>query len=245
MICFLTSSPSGSLDDSHKVIGLDESNHFVENLRKFWPDHAKSLMISAFPEDISSNDPMRAFFEDITKDAGLSLQCFDIWDDRTEDTSQRRLLEYDVIWLAGGHVPTQNAYFQKIHLMEHIRPFRGIVIGISAGTMNAAETVYAQPELDGESLDPNYQRFIPGLGLTKTNILPHYQMVRNNYLDGRRLFEDITYPNSMGKRFLALVDGSYLLSENGTETVYGEAYQISDGQIRQICRDGASVPWAQ
>jgi len=31
--------------------------------------------------------------------------------------------------------------------------------------MNCADTVYAQPEEPGEAVDPDYQRFIPGLGL--------------------------------------------------------------------------------
>lgn len=30
--------------------------------------------------------------------------------------------------------------------------------------MNCADTVYAQPEEPGEAVDPDYQRFIPGLG---------------------------------------------------------------------------------
>ena len=240
-ICFLTSSPTGSLDDSHVVIGLDESNHFVENLRKFWPKNASSLMISAFPEDESANDQMRTFFEEVTRDAGLSVNRFDLWDNRTKDTSLKALLSYDVIWLGGGHVPTQNQFFHRISLINHIKKFRGIVIGISAGTMNAAEIVYAQPELDGEALDPDYQRFIPGLGLTKTNILPHYQMVKDNDLDGMRLFEDITYKDSMNHRFLALVDGSYLLVKDGAETIYGEAYEIRDGVIKQICHSEEEI----
>ena len=240
-ICFLTSSPSGSLDDSHVVIGLDKMNHFVDNLKKYWPQHARSLMITAFPEDDHANDQMRAFFEEVTIEAGLPLDCMDIWDNRTKDTSLKKLQSYDVIWLGGGHVPTQNHYFKKINLINNIKKYHGIIIGISAGTMNAAEIVYAQPELDGEATDPNYKRFIQGLGLTKTNILPHYQMVKDNLLDNMRLFEDITYRDSMNRHFLALVDGSYLLIENGKETIYGEAYDISDGQIRQICEVNQSV----
>ena len=242
-ICFLTSSPTGSLDDSHVVIGLDEMNHFVDNLRKFWPEDARNLMISAFPEDERANDQMCEFFEAVTRDAGLSVGCFELWDNRTKDTSLKKLLSYDVIWLGGGHVPTQNQFFHQINLINHIKKFKGIVIGISAGTMNAAENVYAQPELDGEALDPEYQRFITGLGLTKTNILPHYQMVKDHYLDGMRLFEDITYKDSVNHRFLALVDGSYLFVKDGVETVYGEAYEICDGCIKQICRPDEYFVW--
>lgn len=243
MIVFLTSSPSGPLDNSRSVLGLDEMNHFVDNLKKYWPDSARALMITAFPDDDSQNDQMVGFFAGAIRDAGLPLETLDLWDHRALDTSLECLLSYHVVMLGGGHVPTQNDFFIRIGLAEKMRAFPGIVIGISAGTMNSAEIVYAQPELDGESLDPNYRRWIPGLGLTKTNILPHYQMVRDNMLDGRRLFADITCTDSIGHRFLALTDGSYLLSCDGRETVWGEAYEIRDGIIRQICETDNTCVW--
>ena len=67
--------------------------------------------------------------------------------------------------------------------------------GISAGSMNMAQTVYAQPEEPGEGIDPDYVRFFPGLDLTEVNVLPHYQKVKNDTVDGLRLFEDITLPD--------------------------------------------------
>ena len=243
MIGFFTSSPSGPLDNSRKVLGLDEMNRFVVNLAHYWPKSARALMITAFPDDDPQNDQMIAFFADAIRDAGLPLETLDLWDHRANDTSLENLLSYQVVMLGGGHVPTQNAFFGRIGLTAKMRVFPGIVIGISAGTMNAAEMVYAQPELDGESLDPGYQRWIPGLGLTKTNILPHYQMVKDNMLDGRRLFADITCPDSFGHRFLALNDGSYLLSVDGRETVWGEAYEIRDGIIRKICDTDGTFIW--
>ena len=42
--------------------------------------------------------------------------------------SKEKLLNYDVILLAGGHVPTQNHYFKEIDLKEKIKDFQGIVI---------------------------------------------------------------------------------------------------------------------
>ena len=67
MIVFLTSSPSGSLDDSHKVNGLDETNYFVDNLRKYWKECAKCLMITASPDAYEVNDEMIAFFAQAMK----------------------------------------------------------------------------------------------------------------------------------------------------------------------------------
>ena len=233
MILFLTSSPTGPLDGSRPVDGLDRMNRFVENLKKYWKPDARNLMITATPDRFAQNDEMIEFFGNASRRAGLDWSVFELWDRRTEDVSREILHSYDVIWLGGGHVPTQNQYFKELNLREKLKGFEGIVIGISAGTMNSADVVYAQPEHEGESVDPEYERFIEGLGLTKRMILPHYQMVKDYWLDGKRLYEDITYGDSYGHEFLVLTDGSYLLSEDGEESVWGEAYIIRNGRIEK------------
>lgn len=194
-------------------------------------------MITATPDNYEQNDEMIEFFGNAVKKDGFTWSAFDLWDRRTEDISREMLHSYDVIWLGGGHVPTQNQYFKELNLRDKLKGFKGIVIGISAGTMNSADVVYAQPEHPGESVDPAYERFIEGLGLTRTMILPHYQMVKDYYLDGKRLYEDITYGDSYGKEFLVLPDGSYLMSEAGKESVWGEAYQIKDGMMVKISQE--------
>ena len=147
----------------------------------------------------------------------------------------------DVILLAGGHVPTQNAFFRELGLRELLADYPGVVMGVSAGSMNAADTVYAQPEEAGEAVDPAYQRFLPGLGLTQVNILPHYNMVRDNVLDGMRLFEDITFRDSFGQRVIVLQDGSYVLQEDGRASLWGESRLIRDGSMEPLCAEGESV----
>ena len=243
MTIFLTSSPTGPLDNSRPVYGVDEMNSFAQQLHWRWKANARCLMISAAPADDGFNDmvqqTMRASFER----SGFTFSCFDSWANRTTDFSAETLNSYDVVMLGGGHVPTQNEFFHRIGLRETIRNYQGIIIGISAGTMNSADTVYAQPELEGESVTPGYQRFLSGLDLTKTNILPHYQMMRDSWLDGQRLFEDITYPDSIGRCFLALSDGSYLLCENGREILFGEAYRLVDGRMSRICSTDESLVW--
>ena len=82
---------------------------------------------------------------------------------------------------------------------------------------------------------------MPGLGITSLMILPHYQNTKDEVLDGKRLYEDITYPDSYGRKFYALVDGSYLLIENNTATLFGEAYLIKDGNINQVCEKDQSI----
>ena len=241
MIAFLTSSPTGPLDNSRIVDGFDDKNRLVLNLRRLWKDGARCLLLPADPGDSEFNDIIRDDMSRILERRGFPHACFDVWDCRRTDFPRAELLAYDFILLGGGHVPTQNAFFQKAGLREKMRGFKGMVMGISAGTMNCADMVYAQPELPGESIDPHYVRHFEGLGITRLNILPHYQAVTNSRLDGKRLFEDITFADSMGHSFLVLPDGSYVLSENGHETLYGEAWLLKDGRMERICRDGQTL----
>ena len=69
-------------------------------------------------------------------------------------------------------------------------------------------------------------------------ILPHYQMIKDDVLDGLRVFEDIAYPDSIGRTFWAIPDGSFLLIRDGREELRGEAYRISGGAIAQAAGDG-------
>ena len=73
------------------------------------------------------------------------------------------------------------------------------------------------------------------------DLLPHYQAVKDDVLDGLRVFQDIAYPDSVGKTFYAIPDGSYLFIGPGREELRGEAYRIRDGAIAQVASDGDIV----
>lgn len=72
-------------------------------------------------------------------------------------------------------------------------------------------------------------------------ILPHYQEVKDNMLDGKRLMEDITYGDSRGRTFYALVDGSYVVCQGGEEILHGEAYRIQNGMTEKICEQNGAI----
>ena len=91
MVVFLTSSPTGPLDGSRKVVGLDKKNRFVDNLRKYWKKDAKNLMITATPDAYEQNDEMISFFENAVKQDGFRCQPFEVWDWRTKDFSKEKL----------------------------------------------------------------------------------------------------------------------------------------------------------
>jgi len=243
MVAFLTSDIGGVEEIHGKWIPvlLNTENGMLERLKKYWKKDSKVLLFMSSPEAAKQNDGFREAFAKAFPMSGLKISAFDLCDSRNEAVVSR-IKEYDALFFSGGHVPTQNAFFRKIGLKQAIDDYEGIVMALSAGSMNCAKTVYAIPELNGEGKDVNYQRFIEGLGLTKRMIIPHYQWIKNEVLDGMRVIDEIALPDSMGKEFIALSDGSYILSENGNETVYGEAYLIKDGTIRKLCSRNESFP---
>lgn len=242
MIAYLTSTLGGyyKKDGERIPAQLNTENGLLASLQKHWKDNAKVLIISSDPDNIEKNDDILSVLSAAFPMSGLPTSQMCICDNRNTGLAEE-IAGYDAVILAGGHVPTQNTFFQEIQLKEHLRGFDGILIGISAGSMNSAEMVYAQPELEGESIDLGYQRFLPGLGITKLMILPHYQDIKDDILDGQRVFEDITYPDSYGKEFYALENGSYLIVEGNTATLFGAAYLIKDGTIGQICEKDKSI----
>lgn len=236
MICFLTSqvNPEG-------IGALNPSNGFIDELRRRLPGPIRALDICSSPDAWEITDFYAGLTLGYFEDAGFPIERYLTLDSRNEDRAAELIQSSNLIILDGGHVPTQNRFFQQIGLRALLAGFGGVVVGISAGSMNAADLVYAQPEEAGEAMDPTYQRFLRGLGLTKVNLLPHYDRVRDDVLDGLRLFEDITYPDSMGRTFCAIPDGSYLFIDDSREELRGEAYRIRNGRISQISRDGQTI----
>ena len=240
MILFLTSHMGGNRFPPEDPVPKPvlQENSFTENLEKYWPDKAKVLLIASDPQEHIVLDSIARDFSHTLPEAGLPIEYVLPCDDRNEEAAAD-LSVYDVIIHAGGHVPTQNAFFRKIGLKEKYENYHGIVIGISAGTMNCASTVYAHPELDGEAVDPDYRRFIPGLGLTEHQVLPHFQYLRTVWLDGMKAIDQIAAADSRGHTFLCLNDGAYALQKDGKTTVFGEAYLLQDGVLTRICDDNA------
>ena len=242
MKAILTSSLGGyyKINGVRMPTPLPQTNGLLDRLKAVWPESASVLFICADPANHKKNDNIRACFSESFPMSGLGVSTVGICDDRNPEAVDH-LDKIDVLILTGGHVPTQNKFMKKLRLKERLLGFGGVIIAWSAGSMNCADVVYAGPELDGGALDPHYERWLPGLGITDVNIFPHMQTLKDTCLDGMRLIEDITFADSFGHAFIALNDGSYIVIDDGKTTLYGEAYSIKDGRQTQICRDNQSV----
>lgn len=237
MTYILTSSPSVSMDGA-----INPANGFLWQIQQIVPNPSRCLFVSSHPDEPEFGDHCTVCMAQAFEDVDFKFLAFDCLDRRNAHEAQALVNAADWIILGGGHVPTQNAFLNEIGFAQMLKDYDGLVMGISAGSMNMARVVYAQPEERGEAIDPNYKRFLPGLGLTEVQILPHYYLCKDMEVDGYLVYEELAMPDSRGgKRFYVFPDGTYLLGKDGKETIYGEMYLIENGVMRQVLQDGQSI----
>ena len=232
MTLILTGSPTRYGEDH-----FTEDNGLLAAVQAALPPHPHVLLVSAAPDDRKFTDYVLDSMSGCIRNSGITPASVTMLDRRNAGLARELVRSADWIVLCGGHVPTQNRFLNEIDLRKLLRGFDGLVMGCSAGSMNCAERVFSHPELPGEAVDPQYPRWLEGLGLTKLQIVPHYDQVRGVVLDGLRLFEDVIFPESWRHAFYTFPDGGYILSRDGREELHGTAWEISNGQMRQIAAE--------
>lgn len=163
----------------------------------------------------------------------LPFQSYEILDGRVVDV-ESLVKGADLIILGGGHVPTQNKYFEKIRLRTILSELDTPVLGISAGSMNMAKLVYCPPELEGEATDKNFKLLLQGLGLTNINVFPHYNDMVDFVLDDLRMMEDIVVPHSFMLPVYLLSDGDYVVQRDDKIEYHGAVKLLHCGIIKEL-----------
>jgi dipeptidase E len=207
-------------------------NKILDNIKKYVKKYDNFLFVASNEFDNEVTDVYANLtFESFNMT--LPFKNYYILDSRTEDIADELIQKADLIFLCGGHVPTQNKFFSNIDLKEKIKNADALIIGVSAGAMNMASIVYCPPELEGEAADPNFNRFYEGLGLTNINVFPHYDELKDDLVDGIHVINEIVIPDSFKYDIYAINNGSYILIDD-KNYLYGEAYLIKDGKIEKI-----------
>ena len=192
------------------------------------------LYFAGDPDDFSENDFQKRELEDCFRLAGFSLDEIKVFDSRCDEDLKSLMNWADVVYLAGGKGPTENDYINEAGLKEALSNFEGIFIGLSAGSINAADDVFMFPEFPGEASDPDFPYHMKGLGLTQLNIIPHIQYYVRQTFDGKRLIEDILMPESDGRRFYLITDGSYFVIKGMLTSFYGKGWALENGKLYEL-----------
>lgn len=229
----LTSSP---FTEERK---FNDVNGFKETLKKFWGEMPNVLYIASFPSEYAITDEYYFAFKKAFINAGFSFGSVNLLDYRNIKEFDKLFALSNVIILPGGHTPTEMKFFNELNLKDKLKKFNGLIIGSSAGSMNMASVVYAPPELDGETIDPNYKKFFPGLCLTDINILPHHSVYKDAIVDGKNVYLEIVLKDSYYHKFYSYSDGTYITVSNGMTILHGEAFLLENGTITKITSDNS------
>ena len=232
---FLTSSPCGH-DGA-----IFEKNGFREELLRQLNGEVRGLYVTSSPDDFHGSECASEGMFTALQNCGINIVSWTLLDRRNITRAHRLVRESNLVILGGGHVPTQHRFFLEMFLREALLVYEGVLLTISAGSMNCADEVYSIPELPGEVRDPNYRRFFRGMGLTSIQILPHYYEWKDFVLDGMKIYNEVAAKDSMGKRFYIFPDGTYLYSMYGYEEIRGEAFLMENGIFRKISEDGQRI----
>ena len=221
--------------DNRTPKNFGNKNQILDNIKKYVKKYDNLLFVASSEYDSETTD----FFADLTfKSFELTLpfKNYYILDSRTENKMDELLEKADLIFLCGGHVPTQNQFFHNIDLKNKIKNLDVLIIGGSAGAMNMADNVYCPPELEGESIDPNFKRDLKGIGLTNINVFPHYDECILLTLDDKKMIEEIVLPDTFDRKVYGINNGSYILITDKSY-LYGEGYLLYNGLIKKINDD--------
>lgn len=198
--------------------GLDENA--AEVFRRETAGRSSFAFIaSEFEKRHEETDHYFHFFLKMFEDAGIHFEKAYVVDGRmTAEEAQKAASEADALWLAGGDTLAQFAYFQKYGLDRVIRQHQGLVIGMSAGSINLAEI-----SLCISARGQVYH----GLGCVNITVEPHF--VRE------QLSEELL---ALSERYViyGLCDDSLIVCKKETVEYIGEVYQISQ---RKAARMGA------
>jgi dipeptidase E len=210
-------------------------NKILDNFKKYIKKYDNFLFVAS-----SENSPeITKIYSDIFFQSfriTLPFKNYLVLDGSTKDIAKELVEKADFILLCGGHVPSQNEFFNKINLKYLIKNTSAVICGASAGSMNCAKVVYSPPELEGEALNKNYLRYLNGLGLTDISIFPHWdeEVMKYETLDGLSLKNDIALVDSKVRPFIAIEDGAYILQVNKTPVLFGNAYKFENGTYYKI-----------
>ena len=180
-----------------------------------------AFVASEFEKIPEKTDKYFRLFIAMFEECGIHFKKAYVVDGRmTAEEAQKAVLEADVIWLSGGDTPTQFNYLKKYGLDNVIKQHKGVIIGMSAGTINMAETAICTL-----SCGHYKQEIYKGLGCVNVSVEPHFVIdkVSDELLE-------------LSKKYIiyGLCDESIIICTDEELEFVGEVYKISGGAVERL-----------
>ena len=243
---FLTSSLGGYTkkvkgnEVVKEIIKCDNSNHFIDRLKMAVPKIKTFVFVASNPDGFEKTDEYANTIVQALNLDDFGIKKLIVIDHRFSDNIEETILSADVVFLAGGNVPTQNEYFKEIGLKSILNKYQGVVVGQSAGSINCAEEVYVQPECREEFYDKDFVKLISGLALTKIKIQPHMNRAKIDEIDGTTTF-DVCLEDSYTIPHYGIYDYGFIEINEGKAISFGKTLLFKNGECVELCGDGEKI----
>lgn len=136
-----------------------------------------------------------------------------------KDLAKDYILKSNIIFLMGGDAKKQIDSVKEYDLFEILKSKEGIILGVSAGSMNQSSRVVYKNDYNNYVIE-DYE----GLGYIDINIYPHLDFNNIDYL--KEVFEVSNYTKTV-----ALPNDSFIRIENNNIDFVGEYYTIQNSKI--------------
>lgn len=179
-----------------------------------------AFVASEFESDYKKNDRYFNHWLSMFEDIGIFFEnAFCIDGRMTSKQAQNVINTSDVIWLSGGDTPKQFEYLKKYGIDKTIKDYNGVIIGMSAGSINLGKTSICSLT-SGRYVQEVYE----GLGCVDISIEPHFSTDRS---------EEILELSKKYKIYGITDESAIVISENKME-FFGDVYLICDNQIKKL-----------
>lgn len=214
--------------NGERICPIDNRNGLVQQLKKSVKNRTTLVFIASSPSAYETNDTYAKILFESFALSGIEFKNLVVIDDRNKNNLESIIENADLIFLAGGHVPTQNEFINEIGLKSLLNNYNGVILGQSAGAMNLAELVYNYPEDESEISEVKIYK---GLCQTNLGIIPHFDVTNFQKNDETDITNSWIKEQSMQVKLYGIPDGSYIVcNENGCN-FYGDIHIICNGKI--------------
>lgn len=196
------------------AIAMSDVYHFVTNLRKYTPKFDCVVIVANDPATFEITDFYAGLLFQSLKLSGFDFKTKTVFDNRNKDRGKEIFAEADLIFISGGKVDSQNAFFKDVEMGELLRASSGLIVGGSAGAMNLCETVLSFPN------------FIKGVGLWDKIIVPHFDGVNKIYKRGDNDEYNNLMDLSVDRELTGIDENSYLLLTDKDVKPFGNVFRI-------------------
>ncbi|MBQ6717117.1 MAG: Type 1 glutamine amidotransferase-like domain-containing protein [Clostridia bacterium] len=190
-------------------------------LKKLLYDRESLVFISAWPDRFKQNDEDSEGMHNMFVAEDMSFERFSVIDERTDGKiAQKEIENASCLFLMGGNATAQMDLIRRKGIFDQIRAFKGVILGVSAGSMNM-----------GNPVVDIYESVVPyeGFGFAGLTVKSHYP-ITDPHLASATEKVSMEMPVTLMKD-----ESAILITDDGTKLI-GEIFVMDRGEVRNFSK---------